>query len=112
MRKLILISLGIIIIISCVPKKVEEDCHTVIENYIQLAGEQTLSETDSITIPFSKKGYTLHCLRHTFASELIKRDVSSDIVSELLGHKHLGMTLSRYAKGFSIQQLYDAIITL
>ena len=55
---------------------------------------------------------TSYSLRHTFASELIKRDVSSDIVSELLGHKHLGMTLSRYAKGFSVQQLYDAIIKL
>lgn len=55
---------------------------------------------------------TTYSLRHTFASELIKNDVSSEIVSELLGHKHMGMTLSRYAKGFSTKQLYDAIATL
>jgi len=55
---------------------------------------------------------TTYSLRHTFASELIRRGVSSDIVSELLGHKHIGMTLSRYAKGFSVEQLYEAVITL
>lgn len=56
-----------------------------------------------------KTGYSL---RHTFASELIKQDVSPDIVSELLGHKHIGMTLSRYAKGFSVEQLFEAICKL
>ena len=60
MRKLILFSLFLFFIISCVQEKVEEDNHTIIENYIQLTGEQTLSETDSITIPFSKQGYTLY----------------------------------------------------
>lgn len=55
---------------------------------------------------------TSYSLRHTFASELITRGVGSDVVSELLGHKHVGMTLSRYAKGFSVQQLHEAIITL
>ena len=55
---------------------------------------------------------TTYSLRHTFASELITRGVSTDIVSELLGHKHVGMTLSRYAKGFAIEQLYKAICTL
>ena len=55
---------------------------------------------------------TTYSLRHTFASELITRGVSSDIVSELLGHKHIGMTLSRYAKGFSVEQLHEAIIKL
>lgn len=55
---------------------------------------------------------TSYSLRHTFASELITRGVGSDIVSELLGHKHLGMTLSRYAKGFSVKQLNDAVIKL
>ena len=55
---------------------------------------------------------TTYSLRHTFASELIKNEVSPEIVSELLGHKHIGMTLSRYAKGFSAKQLYEAIITL
>lgn len=60
MKKLILISLLPFFIISCTQEKVKEDNHTIIEDYIQLSGEQTLSETDSITIPFSKQGYTLH----------------------------------------------------
>ena len=34
--------------------------HKVSEDYIQLIGKQILSETDSITIPLSKQGYTLH----------------------------------------------------
>jgi hypothetical protein len=34
--------------------------HKVNEDYIQLIGNQILSETDSITIPLSKQGYTLH----------------------------------------------------
>ena len=60
MKRIILISLFPFFIISCVQKNVKEDNHKIIENYIQLTGEQTLSETDSITIPFSKQGYTLH----------------------------------------------------
>ncbi len=60
MKKLILFSLFLFFIISCVQENVKEDNHTVIEDYIQLIGEQTLSETDNITIPFSKQGYTLH----------------------------------------------------
>jgi len=60
MKKIILISLLTFFIISCAQENVKEDNHTVIEDYIQLTGEQTLSETDSITIPFSKQGYTLH----------------------------------------------------
>lgn len=52
---------------------------------------------------------TTYSLRHYFASTLIIRGCNSDRVSELLGHKHIGMTLSRYAKGFSIEQLNEAI---
>jgi len=59
-KKLILISLLPFLIISCKQEKAKEDNHTVTENYIQLTGNQILSETDSVTIPFSKQGYTLH----------------------------------------------------
>jgi integrase len=55
---------------------------------------------------------TLYSLRHSFASELIQRGVRVEVVSELLGHAHKGMTLSRYAKGFSVEQLYDAVSRL
>jgi len=41
-------------------EKAKENNYTVIEDYIQLTGEQALSEMGSVSIPFSKQGYTLH----------------------------------------------------
>ncbi len=46
--------------ISCGQKKVQEDKHIVVENYILLEGTQVLSEIDGVQIPYSKQGYTLH----------------------------------------------------
>lgn len=60
MKKLILILLSFSFITSCTQKKLNEDNHTVIENYIQLAGNQVLDETSNTVIPYSKRGYTLH----------------------------------------------------
>jgi len=42
------------------------------------------------------KGYTLHCLRHTFASELLNAGMPLQCLQELLGHKSIEMT-RRYA---------------
>jgi hypothetical protein len=60
MKKLILILLSFSFITSCTQKKLHEDNHIVIEHYIQLTGNQILSESDSVIIPLSKQGYTLH----------------------------------------------------
>jgi integrase/recombinase XerD len=43
------------------------------------------------------KGYTLHCLRHTFASELLNAGMHLECVQQLLGHKTIEMT-RRYAR--------------
>jgi site-specific recombinase XerD len=43
------------------------------------------------------KGYTLHCLRHTFASELLNAGMPLQCLQELLGHKSIEMT-RRYAR--------------
>jgi site-specific recombinase XerD len=43
------------------------------------------------------KGYTLHCLRHTFATELLNAGMRIECLQQLLGHSNLEMTL-RYAK--------------
>ena len=45
----------------------------------------------------SHKGYTLHCLRHTFASELLNASMRLECLQLLLGHKSIEMT-RRYAR--------------
>jgi integrase len=42
------------------------------------------------------KNFTWHCLRHTFASNLVMKGVDIRTVQELMGHKTIQMTL-RYA---------------
>jgi integrase/recombinase XerD len=43
------------------------------------------------------KGYTLHCLRHTFATELLNAGMHLECLQQLLGHESVEMT-RRYAK--------------
>lgn len=40
----------------------------------------------------SHKGYTLHCLRHTFASELLNAGLRLECLQQLLGHSDIEMT--------------------
>ena len=72
-----------------------------------------LAKTTSATIKrlnFKRKEKKfLYSLRHTFATELIQAGADTSIVSELLGHYHSTMTLSRYSTGFSIEQLKKVV---
>jgi site-specific recombinase XerD len=43
------------------------------------------------------RGYTLHCLRHTFASELLNAGMRIEYLQELMGHDSIQVT-RRYAK--------------
>jgi integrase/recombinase XerD len=43
------------------------------------------------------RGYTLHCLRHTFATNLLHAGVPIEVVSDLLGHSSLEQT-QHYAR--------------
>lgn len=45
----------------------------------------------------SHKGYSLHCLRHTFASELLNAGMRLECLQQLLGHSCIEMT-RRYAR--------------
>ena len=45
----------------------------------------------------NKKGYTLHCLRHTFASEMLSARIPLESLQILLGHSHIEIT-RRYAR--------------
>jgi integrase/recombinase XerD len=46
-----------------------------------------LEQTD-----LAHKGYTLHCLRHTFASELLNAGMRLECLQQLLGHSSIEMT--------------------
>lgn len=43
------------------------------------------------------KGYTLHCLRHTFASELLNAGMRLECLQQLLGHSNIEVT-RQYAR--------------
>ncbi|MGD9305413.1 MAG: site-specific integrase [Desulfobacterales bacterium] len=45
----------------------------------------------------SQKGYTLHCLRHTFASELLSAGMPIESLQYLMGHSSIVVT-RRYAR--------------
>jgi integrase/recombinase XerD len=45
----------------------------------------------------SGKGYTIHCLRHTFASELLNAGLRLEVLQQLLGHSSLEVT-QQYAR--------------
>ncbi|MHC1752131.1 site-specific integrase [Humidesulfovibrio sp.] len=55
------------------------------------------------------KQYVFHCLRHTMVTELLRAGVSDSIVKSIVGHAHDGVTMNVYFKGYSTEQLKDAI---
>lgn len=60
MKKILLLIISISFITSCTNNITKDIKHIVIEEYTQLTGNQILSETNRVTIPYSKQGYTLH----------------------------------------------------
>ena len=44
----------------------------------------------------AEKDYTIHSLRHTFASRLLQNGVEISVVSKLLGHADINTTYSKY----------------
>jgi len=50
-----------------------------------------------------------YSLRHTFATKLKAKEVSEEIITELMGHSFASMSLSRYAKEYPIEILKTAI---
>jgi integrase/recombinase XerD len=58
--------------------------HMMFEKYLKMAG-------------LLGKGYSLHCLRHTFASELLNAGMRLEHLQELLGHDSIEVT-RRYGR--------------
>lgn len=42
------------------------------------------------------KKVTLHTLRHTFGSVLLRRGVNIEIISKLMGHANISITYNKY----------------
>jgi integrase/recombinase XerD len=61
-----------------------EAARTLFNKYLQAAG-------------LEHRGYTLHCLRHTFATELLNAGMRLECLQVLLGHTNLEVT-RRYAR--------------
>lgn len=70
------------------------DVHWHMKKYLRLAGIRI--------------NYSAHCLRHTFATQLLNAGVSLEVLKELMGHRSIQMTL-RYTKLYEAtkRQQYD-----
>jgi integrase/recombinase XerD len=66
-------------------------------NHLGYAGARRRFEKHIETAGLSAKGYTIHCLRHTFASELLNAGMRLECLQHLLGHTSLEVT-RRYAR--------------
>lgn len=76
------------------------------EHLLWLA-RKTKKRISSVLLRVENK--SLYSLRHSFATELISKNVNPAIVSELMGHSQKSLTLSVYTKQFPIDTLNKAI---
>lgn len=53
-----------------------------------------------------------HSFRHTFVTVLKQKGVSETMISELVGHAHKSITMSRYGKQYRVERLAEAISKL
>lgn len=92
------------------------------KNTYFLTGNNKFIEPRSYRNHFNKvlnnlniKHYKFHCLRHTFATNLIEMGFDYKVVSELLGHSNINTTLNIYVhpkmsiKKECINSLYNSI---
>lgn len=71
--------------------------------YGQGSSGMCYSTARSLFVKYRKKaqldhrGYTVHCLRHTFASELLNAGMRLEVLQQLMGHQDIEVT-RRYAR--------------
>ena len=68
------------------------NCHTLTYGAARAMFCKYIAKAD-----LSHKGYTLHCLRHTYASSLLNAGMPLECLKELMGHQSVEVT-RRYAK--------------
>ncbi len=71
--------------------------HTRGRNSFSYANARMMFEKYLKRARLSHRGYSLHCLRHTFASELLNAGMRLECLQQLLGHDSIEVT-RRYAK--------------
>ncbi len=52
------------------------------------------NEKDLHRADLSRKGYSLHSLRHTFATDMLNAGLRLEVLQQLLGHKSTDITMS------------------
>jgi len=83
-------------------KQVKSDIEFFLSNENNNTGKVLNSNGDKIYREFRKlleesgllknKGFTLHCLRHTIATQLLEQGMELEKVRDFLGHEYLGTT--------------------
>lgn len=64
------------------------------ENLLNITGSRMYEEFKKLLkkADLYKKGFTLHCLRHTIATQLLEQGMELEKVRDFLGHQYLGTT--------------------
>ena len=86
-----------------------------IELLKEIPTQQTLSRTINNIIRehiSEDQRKVLYSLRHSLATDLKNNKVEPTVISELMGHSHQTMTLQRYASGYDVKILKEAVETL
>ncbi|MBD5416530.1 MAG: site-specific integrase [Desulfovibrio sp.] len=58
---------------------------------------------------FGKKSF--HSLRHTFSDYFKKRNLQSDIFTQVFGHEQVRLSIKQYGSKFSVLQCYNEVIS-
>lgn len=79
--------------------------HNIISDYICCTNVGTLNTSRNLQRSLDRlirktnimdKRITLHTLRHTFGSTLLRRGVNIEVVSKLMGHANISITYNKY----------------
>lgn len=84
--------------------KIYDENHKIISEYVCATSVGTRNTSRNLQRSLNRvlkntdinKKVTLHTLRHTFGSTMLRRGVSIEVVSELMGHANINITYTKY----------------